>query len=353
MILQVVRRCVQVSALLLVIGVALLSLYAHYRAARVIDDPDLMAGMRGEVITQTIHPLIDRLQDPQALLDGNKGTLWSMRLFGFSLTDPLAAAEMSAASKRVHWPLIVSIIVPVVLTLVLGKVFCSWICPGYLLFELTGKLRKLLRIAEIEPGEVRFAFANKYIFLIVGLGIAAIYSALIFALIYPPAVISRVVHAWIFGTALAGMLILLGLIAAFEMFIPPRWWCRTMCPGGALYGLLGRWRPVRVRLREETCTDCEQCIPVCEAGINPITRSESIECDNCGVCIRHCPPRALSYTIGLPWAARPDPRPDLFLLCRPMPGPLQRRSRSLSGGQVPGLPDAVRRSAHLHRHLPG
>lgn len=39
---------------------------------------------------------------------------------------------------------------------------------------------------------------------------------------------------------------------------------------------------------------------MCEAGIDPITQSSSIECDNCGVCIRHCAPGALVFTIGLP-----------------------------------------------------
>ena len=39
---------------------------------------------------------------------------------------------------------------------------------------------------------------------------------------------------------------------------------------------------------------------MCEAGINPITDSSSIECDNCGVCLRHCGHEALVFTIGLP-----------------------------------------------------
>ncbi len=73
-----------------------------------------------------------------------------------------------------------------------------------------------------------------------------------------------------------------------------------MCPGGALYGLLGWLRPVRVKLRVEACTGCRDCIPVCEGGINPITQSASIECDNCGVCIRHCGDGALYYAVGLP-----------------------------------------------------
>ncbi|MFQ5490955.1 MAG: 4Fe-4S binding protein [Phycisphaerae bacterium] len=275
-------------------------MYAHYRAAWVIEDEQLMAGLRGEVVTQVIHPYVERLSKPQTFLDANKGTIWSMRLGGVDLTDPLAAAEALAATKHVHWPLWISIVIPVVATLILGKVFCSWICPGYLLFEITGKLRKLLRIAEIEPANVRFAFANKYIFLVVGLGLSAAFSAPLFALIYPPAVISRVIHAWVFGTALTGMLVVLAAIVAIEVFVSPRWWCQTMCPGGALYGLLGAKRLLRVKLRTDACTGCRDCIPVCEAGINPITRSTSIECDNCGVCTRHCGPAALHYTLALP-----------------------------------------------------
>ncbi len=300
MILQIIRRLLQTAVVLVVIGVALLSLYSHYRAARVIDDDQLMAGLRGEVVTKMVHPYVDEMKKPQEFLDGNKGTLWSMRLMGVELTDPLAAMEMLAASKHVHWPLIASILIPVVIALLLGRVFCSWICPAYLLFELTGKLRRLLRVAEIRPGEVRFSHRNKYIFLAVGLALAATFSAPLFALIYPPAVISRAVHAWIFGTSLVGMLVLLALIIAFELLVSPRWWCRTMCPGGALYGLIGWMRPVRIKLRTDLCTGCADCFPICEEGLNPITQSSSIECDNCGVCIRHCPEDALYYTISLP-----------------------------------------------------
>ncbi len=298
--LQILRRTIQAAVILLVAGISILSLYAHYRSARVIDDEVLMSGLRGETITQVVHPYVESLDDPQAFLDNNKGTIWSMLLMGVSISDPLAAAEALATTKAVHWPLLISIIIPVVGTLILGKVFCSWICPGYLLFELTGKLRRLLRFAEIQPGRLKFAHANKYVFLVVGLVVAAITSAPLFAMIYPPAVISRVIHNWIFGIELVGMAVLLLVIVAFEVFVSPRWWCRTICPGGALYGLLGWTRLVRVKLATTGCTGCQECIPVCEAGINPIKESASIECDKCGVCLNHCEPGVLYYSLSLP-----------------------------------------------------
>lgn len=294
-----IRRSVQVATLLLVALLVLMSLYAHYRAARALEDEQLMGGWRG-VLLARIDNWVDSMERPQEFLDGYKGTLWSMRVAGTDLSDPLAAAEMTATAKTIYVPMLLSVVIPVVITVILGKVFCSWVCPGNLLFELTGKLRALLRFAELPPAEVRFSSNNKYVFLGIGLLISSVVALPVFALIYPPAVISRVIHAWIFGTAMTGMLAILCGIIAIELFVSPRWWCRTMCPGGALYGILGWPRLWRVKLNPQRCTGCRECEPVCEPGLNPVVESYGIECDNCGACIRGCPERALFYTIGLP-----------------------------------------------------
>ena len=110
--LQILRRCIQVSVVMLVAMIAVLSLYAHYRSARVIDDEQLMAGLQCEDVTTFIHPYVDKLDDPQSFLDGFKGTVWSMQLAGVDIADPLAPLEMIATSKRVYWPLMASAMIP-------------------------------------------------------------------------------------------------------------------------------------------------------------------------------------------------------------------------------------------------
>ena len=70
-----------------------------------------------------------------------------------------------------------------------------------------------------------------------------------------------------------------------------------------------------MKLHPARCTRYDACKPVCEPGIDPITQSAGLECDNCGVCIWHCPEAALYYTIGLPGRtsrslAPPDPMPE-------------------------------------------
>lgn len=302
-VIQIIRRSVQVAVMLLVVGLVMLSLYAHYRAARGLDDPELTAGWMGSVLIK-IDDQVSKMDSPEQFLDSFKGTLWSMTLAGLDLTDPLAAAESAAASKTIDWRLVRSIAIPLIVALLLGKVFCSWICPANLLLELTGKLRKLLRFAEITPGRVEFSRKNKYVLLAAGLVVAAVVHLPLFFWVYPPAVLSRMVHAWVFGTAMTGMVIVMLLIVLFELFVSPRWWCRTMCPGGALYGLVGWPRLLRVRYRPSRCTNCGHCKSVCEPGLDPVSESEGIDCDNCGECIRHCPERAMNYTIALPGRRR-------------------------------------------------
>ena len=131
---------------------------------------------------------------------------------------------------------------------------------------------------------------------------------------YPPALLSRTAHAIIFGTAVTGMLTILCAVVAFELFVSPRWWCRTMCPGGALYGLLGAARVLRVELVANRCTACRRCQPACEEGINPIVESSGLECDNCGACVRDCPDEALVF--------------------RFRPGPLWTGSKTGRGGHL-------------------
>jgi len=302
LLIQSLRHLAQVSTLLLVVALVYLSLYAHYRASRAIEDEQFLRDFNGRVL-MGIDKAVGSITGIDEKLADYKGTLWSMRVAGVEWTDPLAAAEMTATSRTVYVPLLISIIVPVVVALLLGRVFCSWMCPAGLLFELTHHLRKLLRFAEITPGNVRFSHRNKYVVLAAGLVVAGILGLPLFALIYPPAIISRMAHGLVFGTSIVGGLVLLGVIVAMEVFVSPRWWCRTMCPGGALYGLLGWKRLLRVKLDANACTGCRDCEPACPLGLNPVTQSATIECDNCGVCLRHCTDKALFYKVSV--SARP------------------------------------------------
>ena len=297
--ISVTRRGVQLATVGLLLTLVSTSLYAHYHAARALDDLAGKEGWRWRLM-ELLDVVLGRLEDPIALLDGFGGTLWSMRLGPIDITDPLAAAEVLFTTASLPLTLAVSVLIPVVGTALLGKVYCSWFCPGYLLFEISGKLRGLLRLAEIQPASVEFSILNKYLLLAAGLVVAAMLGAPFFSLVYPPAVISRTAHSLVFGVSVTGGLLLMGGLLLVELLVSPRWWCRTICPGGALYGLLGWGRPLRVALVPGRCDGCRTCGPACEMGLDPVRESSGIECDNCGRCLAVCPQVALAWKLAAP-----------------------------------------------------
>jgi len=297
-LIQLLRRGVQLSATVLVLVLVVLSLYYHYWAAHALVGIESLEGWRG-VVLSLVDTAVSGLSDPRGFLEGYNGSLWSMRLAGLEISDPLAFAEAAAASRTLPLGLLCSALIPVALTVIFGRVFCSWICPGYLLFEAAGKLRGLLGRAGLEAPEAAFAHRNKYVFLVVGLLVSAAVGLPIFSLFYPPALLSRIAHAVVFGSGVIGMVTILALMVAFEVLVLPRWWCRSMCPGGALYGLLGARRLLRVGL-DKGCSNCGLCHLACEEGLHVMKQSRSIECDNCGACIRDCPEGVLRFSFERP-----------------------------------------------------
>jgi len=327
--LLVARRAVQVAVVMTMLLVPAVARYHNYVAAREIDD--IIENWRGSIpgsLVAGFDTVLRALPGGEIERAGKqqrnrkqilvysqqlRGNVWSAQVGPLSLTDPLAASESIAASKSVRWVLVASVIVPLLITLVLGRVFCSWICPMGLLLEMTDKLRSLLRFLEISPGNARAPRGIKYAVLLLGLGLSSALSVPVLSYIYPPAIISREAGAMVSASfdraeigrsgfpseALTWMALIIVAIVVLELSVSRRWWCRYVCPGGALYSLIGWSRPLRVRLKSSNCTACAQCTAACPMGLNPMKDQMGIECDSCGVCISACNDQALDYALPL------------------------------------------------------
>jgi len=68
-------------------------------------------------------------------------------------------------------------------------------------------------------------------------------------------------------------------------------WCRYLCPYGALLGLAGRFAPLKVDRDVATCTQCQACTRVCPAriSVHTATRVRHVECSGCQDCVAACP----------------------------------------------------------------
>ncbi len=80
------------------------------------------------------------------------------------------------------------------------------------------------------------------------------------------------------------------LLAIASLFIS-NFWCRYLCPYGALLGFLSFLSPVKIRRNIPTCTDCEACTKICPAMIR-VHKEETVrsdECTGCLECVAVCP----------------------------------------------------------------
>ncbi len=274
----------------------LLSVYQNYVAAYAYDLLSPSERVLYDTAEWFTSPFTD---DPAEDLDLVKGTTWSGTLFGLKLSDPLAVVSQIAAGLTVYWPFVLTALIPVAFTVVLGRFFCGWLCPATFLYELNTNLGAWLRSAGLRVGTRRFDKRFKYLVLGLGIVISAVSGTVAMAAIYPPAIVGREIY---YAVALGGFgagTAFFVLTLLFDLLVTRRGFCRYLCPGGALYSLLGRYRAVRIQRIAQTCNDCAKCNAICEFGLDPMRDDFGQECNNCSACIAVCPTDALTFAVKL------------------------------------------------------
>lgn len=178
--------------------------------------------------------------------------------------------------------------------LLLKKGFCSWLCPIGALGDLLARLgRRLFRRAFGLPRWLDWPLRSlKYLLLLFFLwAILAMSERALGAFLDSP--YNRVAEfkmAQFFARLTpVGLGILIGL-AGLSVVIHG-FWCRYLCPYGALLGVLSVMSPLKVTRRSDSCTGCKACTRACPARIQ-VHRAHRVcsdECTACYRCIAACP----------------------------------------------------------------
>lgn len=244
----------------------------------------------------------------------------------FLQASPLLAGCSSLAARTFSILLLPSLIV-IASALLAGRVFCAWVCPLGTLFDLCGRRKP-------RAGSIRTR-APKYLILCALLAAAAaglnyaglldpialLTRAAVFVL-YPLSILAVnlgldalrpaaehyrllsmayahvpqpvFIGAWLSAAIVAGLLI--------GNFFAHRFWCRTLCPLGALLGVFARASLLKRRV-SGACNSCGACVGPCPLQAIPKEAPQATharECSLCGTCAAVCPQGAVSYGLHEP-----------------------------------------------------
>ena len=181
------------------------------------------------------------------------------------------------------------------LSLLTRKSFCSWICPVGTLSELlwrsgeslTGRRVKLWRWLDILLRSTKYLLLFFFLKLIL-FGMPA--QALKGFLSTPYWAISdvKMLHFFTSPSTLSVVIILILMVLSF--FIR-QFWCRYLCPYGALLGFFSFVSPCRITRDIDGCTACGSCDQACPASIDVSRKRQvtSMECTGCLSCVQSCP----------------------------------------------------------------
>ena len=268
--------------------------------------------------------------------------------------DPLISLANILAFKGIPplFPKVMALSLIVVgITLLFGRVFCGWVCPLGAINNFFSYLKKRKLTEAVFLSSYHRGQRVKYLILVILL-VASFFGLQLtgfldpFSLLIRSAAVSinpavNYLIRGVFDAVYSGVPLLTPISEPIYSFLQdhylsfnqpyfqwsfligaifiliillnlvrPRFWCRYLCPLGALLGILSRYSLFRLRFASG-CVDCNLCVALCPAAAEPKGEDawRSSECFVCYNCVASCPEKVLSFRFSLP--RRREPGLDL------------------------------------------
>jgi len=189
--------------------------------------------------------------------------------------------------------------------LIVKKGFCSWVCPIGLLSDILAKFNDLsfkqkvvLPIwADMVLRSIKYGLAGFFIWSIFyKMPIQSIEQFIQSP--YNQFADIKMLH---FFTHISNTALIVILVLILLSFVIPYFWCRYLCPYGAVLGVFSFLSIGKIKRNPYNCTNCGRCEKKCPSLIK-IRKKESIlssECTACMACVKNCPEKqALGFSLS-------------------------------------------------------
>lgn len=203
--------------------------------------------------------------------------------------------------KKVHNSAIVLMWGALLLALLLGAVFCGWLCPFGTVQEFFGWIGKKLFGKRynhfLSDGARKYLQFLRYVVLAIILYQTAQTGKLFFETWDPYHTLFAIVSDEI--SLLAYGILAVVLLAAM---VEDRAWCKFVCPMGAINGIFNKFSIFKIHRNKSQCIDCGACDHACPMNISVQDKDKvtSTLCTRCGKCVTACPAQmnTLEYQLG-------------------------------------------------------
>jgi polyferredoxin len=174
------------------------------------------------------------------------------------------------------------------------KSFCGWICPvgtvSEYLWQLGrqafGRNFRVPRWADIALRSLKYLLLALFGYAVASMSVDAIRAFLE----GPYGIVDDVKMLNFFRYLGFGGGMVIAVLVIASVFIQ-NFWCRYMCPYGALMGLASIASPLRIRRDPDLCIDCAKCAKACPSvlPVDQLVIIRSAECTGCLQCVADCP----------------------------------------------------------------
>ncbi len=206
-----------------------------------------------------------------------------------------------------------------IISFLFRKAFCSWLCPVGTLSEylwrggrwLFRRNLPLPRWLDLPLRGLKYLLLGFFLWAISSMSAAAIEAFMR----TPYGIIADVKMLNLFRHLGETGLIVIGVLLLASVFIQ-NFWCRYLCPYGALLGLAALLSPIRIRRSASACIDCAKCARACPStlAVDKLVSIKSAECAACLECVAVCPAEGALQLAAPGWAPKAAARLSAWAL---------------------------------------